>query len=75
MEKSHNCKDHTAAQYLPFPELLANSNYLIFRNLLWILFSVFLCEEKSQKQRLTDLSKVKAGDIRCLSCAQETEHS
>lgn len=36
MEKSHRCTDNTATQYFPSSKLLANDNYLILRNPLWV---------------------------------------
>lgn len=74
MEKSHCCKDKTATQYSPSSKLLANDNYLILRNPLWVFISgLFLLIEKPKTKRLNYLSKVTVGELRCLSCAQETE--
>lgn len=74
MEKSHCCKDNTTTQYSPPSKLLADDNYLILRNPLRVFISgLFLQIEKPKPKRLNALSKVTVGELRCLSCAAETE--
>ena len=52
MEKSHCCKDNTATQYSPSSKLLANNNYLILRNPLWVFISDLFLQIEEPKAEI-----------------------